>query len=163
MVIRIRPARSSDDQGIEAMARALSRESLRRRFLAGIARDVAAGELRDEAHRAGDVALIAEAADGTIVGEAYAALLGGKAAEAAFVVADPYQHQGLGTRLFAAVVRELQRRGVESLQIETLAQNREMLGLVEESGLPHAGSRTGGTVQIALRLPAGRGAAQPGP
>ncbi len=160
--IRVRPARDGDDRCVAALGRGLSAESLRRRFLAGIARDVALRELERETNATGgDVALVAEDAAGTIVGEAYAALLGPGTAEAAFVVADERQHQGVGTLLFGAVTRELARRGVRTVLIETLAHNREMVALVEASGLPHTARRAGGTVEFSVAL--GAEAAAPPP
>jgi acetyltransferase len=160
--IRVRPAREGDDRCVAALGHGLSAESLRRRFLAGIARDVALDELERETNATGgDIALVAEDAAGAIVGEAYAAKLDPSSAEAAFVVADELQHQGVGTLLFGAVTRELARRGVRTMLIETLAQNREMVALVEASGLPHTARRTGGTVEFSVELRAAAAAPPP--
>ena len=138
------------------MARALSQDSIHRRFMGVVPRDVAVDELSREI-RAGtdEVAFVAEGADGTILGEAYATLLNNDCAEAAFVVADRSQHHGIGTMLFGAVVGELAARGVHTMRIETLAQNTEMLGLVSDSKLAYTQQRLDDTVVMTLRIPAG--------
>jgi acetyltransferase len=152
--IRIRPAGVGDERGVAAMARALSRNSIRRRFLAVVAPEVAADELRRETRcEASAIALVAEDAGGAIVGEAYAASLGATCVEAAFVVADRVQHQGIGTRLFGALVRTLSERGVRTMLLETLADNAEMVDLVRTSGLPHTMHRVDDSIEITVELP----------
>jgi GNAT superfamily N-acetyltransferase len=158
--IRVRPANEYDDCRVAAMARALSQDSIRRRFLAVVAPDVAVRELSRETHCGiGEIAFVAEDADGVIVGEAYAALLDATSAEAAFVVADRNQHHGIGTLLFGAVVRGLAACGVRTMVIETHAQNAEMLALVHASGLRCTQRRIDETVELAVRLPIGKAVA----
>ena len=152
---RIRPATEDDELRVAALARALSQDSIRRRFLGGVARAIVAGELSREIHAGtGEIAFIAEDGDGAIAGEAYAALVDATSAEAAFVVADRRQHHGIGTRLFAAVVRALSKRGVQTMLLETLAENAEMIGIVQASGLPHVQRRTDEIVELRVSLPA---------
>jgi hypothetical protein len=68
--------------------------------MGGVSRGFAIEELCREVRSGGaDFALIAENPSGEIVGEAYAAILSAREAEAAFVVRDPDQHHGVGTAL----------------------------------------------------------------
>lgn len=155
--IRIRPARAGDERSVAAMARTLSRNSIRRRFLAAVAPEAAVDELSREARcEASAIALVAEDDQGAIVGEAYAASLGATCVEAAFVVVDQQQHHGIGTQLFGALVRALSERGVRTMVLETLADNAEMLDLVRTSGLPHTMHRVERSVEITVELPLAR-------
>jgi GNAT superfamily N-acetyltransferase len=151
--VRVRIAGPGDEQRVAAMAQTLSPGSICRRFLGAIPRDIAIEELRRETRSETDaVAFVAEDTDGTIVGEAYAALIDDDCAEAAFVVADRSQHHGIGKRLFSAVVRELAARGVHAMHIETSARNTDMQHLVDDSSLPYTQQRFDDTVIITLHI-----------
>ena len=137
-----------------AMARTLSQDAICSRFMTFIRRDAAADELRREIRCTGrEVALVAEDADGAIVGEAYAAPVDDDCSEAAFIVSDRCQHHGVGALLFARIVRELTAQGVRTMRIEMLAQNLNMLRLVEDSKLPLRQQRIDGTIELLIRLP----------
>lgn len=152
--IRVRMAQPGDEERIAAMARTLSQDSICRRFMAFITRDAAAAELRRETRCTGrEVALVAEDADGAIVGQAYAAPLDDDSAEAAFIVSDRSQHHGVGGLLFAGVVRELAAQGVRTMRIEMLAENLNMLRLVEDSKLTFTRQRIDGTIELLIQLP----------
>jgi L-amino acid N-acyltransferase YncA len=153
MAILVRPAAAGDAARIDALVRSLSADSIVRRFMGGVSRDVAAAELRRELRSTGgEFALVAENVAGEIVGEAYAATVGPREAEAAFVVRDREQHHGVGSALMAALVAELRRRGVRTLHADTAPENVPMLALLHEGALPlHACYQTGcihATLQI---------------
>jgi L-amino acid N-acyltransferase YncA len=157
--ISIRRAVGSDADLIDALVRSLSPESIVRRFMGGVSRDVATAELRREVRGDGtDFALIAENSRGEIVGEAYAALLGPRDAEGAFVVRDREQHHGVGTALLRAVIAELRARGVQTLHADTAPGNLAMLALLHEGGFPLRERYLNGCVHATLQI----GARSPG-
>jgi GNAT superfamily N-acetyltransferase len=57
-------------------------------------------------------------------------------AEVAFVVADEYQHQGIGTLLLERLADAAWHRGITRFVAETLTENREMLGVFLDVGFP---------------------------
>jgi acetyltransferase len=56
----------------------------------------------------------------------------GETAEFALVVADEWQHRGLGTRLMSCLIDAARERGLKSIQGEVLANNVKMLGLMKK-------------------------------
>lgn len=72
-------------------------------------------------------------------------------AEVAFVVADEYQHHGIGSLLLDELVRAARARGVEVFRADTLAENSAMLDVFRHAGFPVASSIEYGTVT--LRFP----------
>ena len=76
-----------------------------------------------------DLLYVAELSAGEAVGYALArsgptGILGYDSELIALHVLDPYQRQGLGRRLVAAIAKELQMRGSESLMLWVLKENR---------------------------------------
>jgi GNAT superfamily N-acetyltransferase len=151
--IRVRLATAGDAERIDALVRSLSSDSIVRRFMGGVSRDVASRELCREV-RGGDsgFALIAENAGGEIVGEAYAAILDPDDAEAAFVVRDSEQHHGVGTALLKAIIAELGARGVRTLHADTTSENLPMLALLHEGGRPLEIKHLNGGVHATLTI-----------
>jgi GNAT superfamily N-acetyltransferase len=72
-------------------------------------------------------------------------------AEVAFVVADEYQHHGIGTLLLDELVRAARERGISTFRAETLCENRTMLDVFHHAGFPVTSSIEYGTVT--LRFP----------
>src|SRR5271165_1727118 len=72
-------------------------------------------------------------------------------AEVAFVVADEFQHHGIGTLLLDELARAARERGVETFRAETLAENSAMLDVFRHAGFPVTSSIEYGTVT--LRFP----------
>jgi GNAT superfamily N-acetyltransferase len=84
------------------------------------------------------VAFVAEDPDGRIVGEAYAAALGEGSAEVAFVVADGWQHHGVGTLLRAALFEQLRADRIVMVFAELLPENRAMMEADRTAAAPIA-------------------------
>jgi GNAT superfamily N-acetyltransferase len=61
---------------------------------------------------------------------------GSPQAEAAFVVADAWQHHGLGAVLLQLVADRARQHGVAPLVAETLGTNRAMQAVFRHRGLP---------------------------
>ena len=151
----VRTARPEDSDAIAAMARGLSRQSINLRFMGGVSLETAVKELAREV-RCGDAAaesLVAETPDGELVGEVYSYHTAPDEVEAAFVVADRWQHHRVGTALFRALVERLQREHVHALWCDTLVENAPMLHLLYHAGLPLTSECRDGVVHVRLALP----------
>lgn len=57
-------------------------------------------------------------------------------AEVAFVVADEFQHHGIGSLLLDLLVTAARERGITEFTAETLAENRAMLDVIHHCGFP---------------------------
>lgn len=77
---------------------------------------------------------------------------GESCAEVAFVVADDYQHRGAATLLLRHLVRLALGLGIRELLALVLEDNREMLEVFENSGLPLRQSVEGGIRRVVLSL-----------
>ena len=60
-----------------------------------------------------------------------------------------------------ALVDAARARGLRTLTADVLAENRRMLNLLRESGLPTRSRRTGSAIRVELDLPAAPGQAPP--
>ena len=141
------------------MVATLSRRSLYRRFLHGVAAPAATAELRREVRDAAPhgTAFVAEDPEGRIIGEAYAATIDDGAAEVAFIVAVSWQHHGVGTLLRAALFERLRAEGIGAVYAEVFRENRPMLELLRDSGLPLNEERCeDGILRIRVELRSGR-------
>jgi len=72
-------------------------------------------------------------------------------AEVAFVVADEYQHHGIGPLLLDELARAARQRGIHTFRAETLCENHAMLDVFH-----HAGFRLESKIElgtVALRFP----------
>ena len=79
---------------------------------------------------------------------------GADCAEVAFVVADEYQHRGAATLLLQHLVHVARDLGVRDLLALVLANNREMLEVLENSRLPLRQTIEGGMRRVVLSLEA---------
>ena len=69
-------------------------------------------------------------------------------AEVAFVVADEYQHDGIGTLLLEHLAEAAWRNGITTFVAETLAENRDMLRVFFDSGFPVTSTSESGTISV---------------
>jgi GNAT superfamily N-acetyltransferase len=77
---------------------------------------------------------------------------GGRDAEAAFVIADVWQGEGLGKALFDRLAARAREVGVDRFTAEVLPHNRRMLNLFHHSGLPVTARMQDGVVHVVLDL-----------
>jgi GNAT superfamily N-acetyltransferase len=77
---------------------------------------------------------------------------GASCAEVAFVVADDYQHRGAATLLLRHLVHLARGLGIQELLALVLEDNREMLEVLESSGLPLRQSFEDGARRVVLSL-----------
>ena len=91
--------------------------------------------------------------DGQIVGVArFDRSEDGRDAEAAFVIADLMQGEGLGTALFHRLAARAREVGVEHLTAEVLPHNQRMLNVFRHAGLPITTRLRDGVVHVVLDL-----------
>ena len=69
-------------------------------------------------------------------------------AEVAFVVADEFQHHGLGTMLFERLVETAKQPGIGEFCASVLAENATMLAVFHGAGFPFTEERIGDVVEF---------------
>ena len=69
-------------------------------------------------------------------------------AEVAFVVADDYQHHGIGSLLLDELVQAARERGIRTFLAETLSENRTMLDVFFHAGFEVRTNTEYGTVSL---------------
>lgn len=82
------------------------------------------------------LAFIVEDGERLVAVGRYDRIPGTNEAEVAFLVADEYQHHGLGQLLLKHLAEAARPRGITHFSAETQADNRGMLGVFKESGFP---------------------------
>jgi GNAT superfamily N-acetyltransferase len=149
--IGFRPIRPDDAPALAEFHAGLSATSVYLRFFGAhprlSEREVARFTHVDYHDRLALVALVA----GRLTGVARYDRLEGDEAEVAFVVADDFQHHGIGTMLLERLADAARRRGVATFFAQTLAENRTMLDVFLHSG--YAVTTTNDGQLVELRFP----------
>ena len=149
---RVRPIRPDDAAGLVDFHRRLSPHSVYLRFFS-FHPTLSAGEVArfttvDYVDR---LALVATSDDRLIAVGRFDRFPGTTEAEVAFIVADEYQHHGIGALLLDELVKAARERGIETFAAQTLAENQSMLDVFRHAGFPVTSSIEFGTVT--LRFP----------
>ena len=98
-------------------------------------------------------ALVALDPAGAIVAVARFDRLGGSStAEVAVVVADDWQHRGIGAALFSRLAARAVELGVDQLVADTLAGNRPMRAVFRHAGFPCREQLEDGIVRVTIEL-----------
>jgi|GEM_PF-153047 GNAT superfamily N-acetyltransferase len=97
------------------------------------------------------LALVAEIEGRLIAVARFDSKPGDAEAEVAFVVADEYQHHGIGSLMLDELARAARRRGITTFRADTLAENHTMLDVFRHAGFSISSSIDYGTVT--LRFP----------
>ena len=138
---------------------ALSPSTVRRRFLS-VHPHLSAEELRrftDVDHQDREALVVVDGAEEIVaVGRFDRLSTGSSTAEVAFVVADAWQHHGIGRILFVRLAACARARGIDRLIADTAAENRAMRTLFRHSGYPVVETVAGGIAHVTIDL---RGAA----
>ena len=92
------------------------------------------------------LALVVERDEQLIAVGRFDRIVGTPDAEVAFVVADDYQHHGLGSLLLDELARAARARGVKTFVAETLWENKPMLDVFHHSGFDVSSKIECGTV-----------------
>ena len=149
---RVRPIRPDDASRLVAFHGQLSTRSVYLRFFT-VHPTLSETEVRrfttvDYVDR---LALVATVEDRLIAVARYDRAPGATEAEVAFVVADDYQHHGIGSTLLDDLADAARARGVTTFRADTLAENHAMLDVFRHTGFPVSAHTEYGTVT--LRFP----------
>ncbi len=152
----LRPLDPSDRERIIAAFDRLSEESRYRRFFAPLHElsDRSLEYLTDIDHSDHEAIVALNPASDELVGVARYVRLqpGSDRAEAAVVVADDWQHRGLGRALLERLVVRARAQGISRFTALVHADNRRALELLAEIG-PTSRSLEGGLVELDIELP----------
>jgi GNAT superfamily N-acetyltransferase len=151
---RVRPVRPEDASRLVAFHRHLSARSTYLRFFSPHPELSDAEVVRFTTVDYDDrLALVALDGDRLIGVGRFDRGPGDAEAEIAFVVADEYQHHGIGALLLDELARAARQRGIESFRADTLAENRAMLDVFHHAGFLVTSDVEFGTVRV--RFPIG--------
>ena len=151
--VEIRPAGPADFDAVKAMHAAMTQESSYFRFF-HTSRLSAEREARrtclDPAP--GSVALLALAGREVVGVASYAPTEPGRA-EVAFAVAEHMHHRGIATLLLEHLVSAARSRQISTFTAQTLSENKAMLGVFEDAGLPVKQRYADGAIELTFPLP----------
>jgi GNAT superfamily N-acetyltransferase len=151
--LRLRPIRPEDAPGLVAFHESLSASSIYRRFFT-VHPHLTSTEIQrftcvDYLDR---LALIMEDEAGIVAVGRYERSEGTTEAEVAFVVADTFQHLGLGTLLLEHLADAAWRIGIQTFFASVLADNHDMVGVFVHSGFDVGTRFEDGTVEVRFSI-----------
>jgi AcrR family transcriptional regulator/RimJ/RimL family protein N-acetyltransferase len=161
----IRLARPEDSDAVAAMHERCSEQTLFRRYLTAVGRwrDITLRRLTG-GHRG--ATLVAMSEEGTIVGLGHVfpdSPTDGHSAEIAVIVEDAYQGRGIGLRLVSHMLELAERLGFDEVVATVLAQNNEMLRVLDSTRLVWTRHVEDGVLTLRAPLPtAAPGVGSPG-
>lgn len=152
--LRLRPIRPDDADALVAFHDALSSATVYFRFFRPHPHLSAAEVERftnvDYKER---LALVLEDGARLVAVGRFERLAGTDEAEVAFVVADDWQHRGLGTLLLHHLAGAAARGGIRRFTAETLADNSAMIAVFRDAGYEVTFSQESGTVHVSFPIP----------
>jgi acyl-CoA synthetase (NDP forming)/GNAT superfamily N-acetyltransferase len=154
--VEIRPACPGDAEDVRAMHAAMSPDNLYLRFFS--LSPLSAGREAKRICRppgADHAALLARLGSRLVGVASYEPTPEPGVAEVAFAVPDDMHGRGIATLLLEHLVSVAQERGVAVFTGEALAENRAMLTVFADAGLPVRRRRSDGLVQMEFPLPEG--------
>ena len=164
MAVTIRPPDPADLAALTGFLAGLSTRTRVQRFFAPV-RPTAAMVRRacGQAGPAGHADVLLATHGGVIIGHAMAAdraagpaAAGESLTEIGVVVADAWQGQGVGSALVRALLRRAQARGVTSLGMDVLPDNRQVLAMIAGHWAAARSRRDVDCVSIQIELPSAR-------
>ena len=154
----IRPIRSEDKRTLARAFERLSEESRYSRFLAPMERlsPSMLAYLTEVDHRDHEALIAFDAPSRDAVGVGRYVRTDGGSAEAAVTVIDDWQGRGLGTGLTSLLAERALEEGIERFTAVLLAENKEMIALLESLGHVTVTDREAGTLSVEVPLEAER-------
>ena len=150
--LRLRPPTTADSEALLDFYRALSSQSLHRRFhgFPNLRPQLVESLLEPDWVERGALlgALADEDGERVVAIGNYVRLRDPALAESAFAVADDEQGRGIGTRLLEQLAARAAAVGIERFVAEVLAENRSMLGVFERAGFELTRELAGGVVEV---------------
>lgn len=156
-VVQLRPIQPSDEEKLLALFYRLSRHTVYLRFH-HVLKHMSKEEVRrfcavDYSDSFALVATTVRAGEERIIAVGrYHRLPGRDAAEVAFVVEDEYQGKGIGTHLLEQLAAMARRNEIRTFEGEVLAENREMMRVLEDSGFRITRETEEGVYRVVLDL-----------
>ena len=151
----IRPAQPNDVDAIIAMHQRLSDESLYKRYLRP--RQPTRSELatfcEQDDKRGHTLVALLPGNHAEIVGMAFYVATSTDAAEAAFLVEDQFQGQGIGSQLMTTLVQQAVSRGILYFDATVLPTNLTMIHLLHRAGTQIHNRLGYGEREIRVQLP----------
>jgi GNAT superfamily N-acetyltransferase len=145
----VRPIRPDDAERLVEFHRRLAPRSVYLRFFTFHPTLSAAEVARfTTVDYVGRLALVAAVGDRLIAVGRFDRFPGTTEAEVAFIVADEFQHHGIGALLLDELVKAARDRGIETFTAQTLAENKAMLDVFRHAGFPVTSSIEFGTVVL---------------
>lgn len=137
MTLRLRPIRPDDADRLVAFHQLLSSSSVYRRYFS-VHPTLSSAEVAhltnvDYVDR---MAFIVQDGDQLVGVGRYDRIPNTTTAEVAFVVADEYQHQGIGLLLLDQLAAAAWKVGITGFIAETMVDNRNMMNVFHDSGFP---------------------------
>ena len=153
--LRIRPIQPDDTPALQVMHRGLSERTVYQRFFA-VLPELSPQQADRFTHVDGAqrFALVAEAPDGSLVAVGRYDRLAPdlQHAEVAVVVADAYQHHGLGTALVAMLRAHARAAGVTAFIADVLSTNYAMHRTFKDAGLVATSASDHGIAHLVMPL-----------
>lgn len=152
-VVHLRPIHPGDAGALVAFHARLSSDAVYRRYFS-FHPELSETEVTwlttvDYADR---LALVVEIGDDLVAVGRYDRLPGTATAEVAFLVADDFQHRGLGMLLLQNLATAARRQGITTFVAETQASNRDMMGVFEGSGFDVTSSLDAEIISVKFRI-----------
>jgi GNAT superfamily N-acetyltransferase len=153
-LVLIEPIRPEHKEALQRGFERLSEESRYRRFLAPMERlsPSMLAYLTEVDHHDHEALIAFERLSGDAVGVARYVRSEGTSAEAAVTVQDDWQGLGLGTALTGLLAERALDEGVDRFTALLLAENREMVALLESLGHVKVIGRESGTIELEVPL-----------
>jgi RimJ/RimL family protein N-acetyltransferase len=156
--VRVEPIRPEDKDALARAFEQLSEQSRYRRFLAPMERlsPTMLAYLTEVDHHDHEALVAFDVGSGEVVGVARYVRDAGTTAEAAVTVGDDWQGRGLGTALTSLLAGRALDEGIDRFTALLLAENKEMIALLESVGHVTVTGRDSGTLQVEVPLEAER-------
>jgi GNAT superfamily N-acetyltransferase len=155
ITVQVRPICPDDDHSLIEFHERLSAQSVYRRFFF-LHPHLSVAEVERFTHvdYVGRLALVAESEGRFVAVGRYDRIAETSDAEVAFVVADDFQHQGIGTALLERLADAARTNGITVFVAQTLAENHQMLEVFRRSGFHVTSTTDFGTVSVRFSIDA---------
>ena len=156
--IQIRTASAADCEAIKSFVTGLSLRARYLRFFTSASPPTPA-VLRGLCGGGRTTDVLVATAGGAVIGHAMAADAvapdGGRVTDIGLVVADGWQHHGVGSDLLGRMITRAAARGVSALEMEVLPENRPMLAIISRLWADAKYEYDGGSVTVRVPLAGG--------
>jgi RimJ/RimL family protein N-acetyltransferase len=149
----VRPIRPSDADALLRFHRKLSSRAITLRYFSPHP-ELSVEEVAHltEVDGRDRVALVVEREGELIAVGRYERLDVGDLAEVAFVVADAFQHRGIGTSLLRGLATQARKVGISRFIAEVMVENVAMLTVFHQAGFPTESRFACGTVELTMSI-----------